>query len=72
MLVPSLDVFYGLNVVRMLSIVGLLLAFSSSIVVMVSDIRAVNQFQRDPSPSDESCGYIGYVHLRIRYVRSLT
>jgi len=51
-------VFYGLNVVRMLSIVGLLLAFSSSIVVVVSDIRAVNEFQHDPSSNDESCGYI--------------
>jgi len=51
-------VFYGLNVVRVLSIVALLLAFSSSIVVVVSDIRAVNKFQHDPSSNDESCGYI--------------
>jgi len=51
-------IFYGLNVARMLSIVALLLAFSSSIVVVVSDIRAVNEFQRDPSSNDESCGYI--------------
>jgi len=51
-------VFYGLNVARMLSIVAILLAFSSSIVVVVSDIRAVNEFQHDPSSNDESCGYI--------------
>jgi hypothetical protein len=51
-------IFYGLNVARMLSIVALLLAFSSSIVVVVSDIRAVNEFQHDPSSNDESCGYI--------------
>ncbi|KAN0133664.1 hypothetical protein V8E53_008388 [Lactarius tabidus] len=51
-------VFYGLNVARVLSIVALLLAFSSSIVVVVSDIRAVNKFQHDPSSNDESCGYI--------------
>ncbi|KAH9079293.1 hypothetical protein EDB83DRAFT_2503768 [Lactarius deliciosus] len=50
--------FYGLNVARMLSIVALLLAFSSSIVVMVSDIRAVNKFQHTPSSDDKSCGYI--------------
>lgn len=42
----------------MLSIVALLLAFSSSIVVVVSDIRAVNKFQHDPSSNDQSCGYI--------------
>jgi hypothetical protein len=56
----------------MLSIVALLLAFASSIVVVVSDIRAVNEFQHDPSSNDESCGYIECVHLRICYVRSLT
>ena len=60
---PPLDVFYGLNVVRVLSIVALLLAFSSSIVVVVSDIRAVNKFQQDPSSNDESCGYIECVHM---------
>jgi hypothetical protein len=54
----SLDVFYGLNVVRVLSIVGLLLAFSSSIVTMVSDVRAVNKFQQDIHPADGACGYV--------------
>jgi len=51
-------VFYGLNVVRVLSIVGLLLAFSSSIVTMVSDVRAVNKFQQDIHPADGACGYV--------------
>jgi hypothetical protein len=69
MLTHSLDVFYGLNVARVLSIVALLLAFSSSIVVVVSDIRAVNKFQHDPSSNDESCGYIECVHLRLCYVQ---
>ncbi|KAI0306686.1 hypothetical protein B0F90DRAFT_797184 [Multifurca ochricompacta] len=50
--------FYGLNVVRALSIVALLLAFSSSIVVVVSDIRAVNKFQHDTNTNNEACGYI--------------
>lgn len=36
--------FFGLNAIRMLSVVGLLLVFSSSIFVMVNDIRAVNHF----------------------------
>ncbi|KAF7295620.1 hypothetical protein MIND_01102100 [Mycena indigotica] len=42
---PQTLVFLGLNAVRVLSIVGLLLVFSSSIVVMVTNIKAVNRFQ---------------------------
>jgi len=52
-------VFYGLNAVRVLSIVALLLAFASSIVTMVSDIRAVNKDQNDPHSDDRTCGYVG-------------
>jgi len=37
-------VFIGLNILRILSIVALLLVFSSSIVVMVHDIEAVNRY----------------------------
>lgn len=36
--------FIALNAIRALSIVALLLVFSSSIFVMVTDVRAVNQF----------------------------
>lgn len=36
--------FIGLNVVRALSIVALILVFSSNIVVLVNDVRAVNRF----------------------------
>jgi len=36
--------FIGLNAIRVLSIISLLLVFSSSIVIMVSDIKAVNHF----------------------------
>ncbi|KAG6331676.1 hypothetical protein ID866_7416, partial [Astraeus odoratus] len=36
--------FIGLNIVRALSIIALLLVFSSSIVVLVDDVEAVNQF----------------------------
>ncbi|KAL4062866.1 hypothetical protein V8B97DRAFT_2089299 [Scleroderma yunnanense] len=40
----SACLFIALNVVRALSIIALLLVFSSSIVVLVDDIEAVNQF----------------------------
>lgn len=40
----SAFLFVALNIVRALSIVALLLVFSSSIVVLVDDIEAVNQF----------------------------
>ncbi len=38
------DIFIGLNVVRALSIISLLLLFASSIVTMVHDVQAVNAF----------------------------
>nr|GAT50020.1 predicted protein [Mycena chlorophos] len=42
---PQTLIFLGLNAVRVLSIVGLLLVFSSTILVMVTNVRAVNAFQ---------------------------
>ncbi|EJD05198.1 uncharacterized protein FOMMEDRAFT_58262, partial [Fomitiporia mediterranea MF3/22] len=44
MLPPRAYIFIGLNVIRVLSIIGLILVFSSSILVMVDDIKAVNRF----------------------------
>jgi len=44
MVSPRGYLFIGLNVVRALSIIALLLVFSSSIFVMVTDVRAVNEF----------------------------
>ncbi|KAF8260290.1 hypothetical protein EI94DRAFT_1611600 [Lactarius quietus] len=44
MLPPRAYVFLGLNGVRILSIIALLLVFSSSIVTMVHDVEAVNNF----------------------------
>ncbi|KAF8844554.1 hypothetical protein BDN67DRAFT_943348 [Paxillus ammoniavirescens] len=38
-------IFFTLNAVRVLSIVSLLLVFASSILVMVKDIEAVNEFE---------------------------
>lgn len=56
--------FYGLNVVRFLSVVGLLLVFASSIFVMVSDVRAVNEFEAAGSNADSgNCDYIECVSL---------
>lgn len=56
----SLDVFYGLTAIRVLSIIALLLTFASSIVALVSDVRAVNRSQHDAHSSDGTCGYIGF------------
>jgi len=57
--------FIGLNVVRALSLISLVLLFASSIVVMVHDIQAVNHFQLAKSLNDTAvinntldCDYI--------------
>jgi hypothetical protein len=59
--------FIGLNTVRALSIISLLLVFSSSIFVMVTDIRAVNHFQLAEQSGNSTasnalvaCDYIVY------------
>ncbi|KAJ7585018.1 hypothetical protein C8J56DRAFT_789259 [Mycena floridula] len=44
MLPPRALTFIGLNIVRALSIIALLLVFSSNIVTLVHDIQAVNRF----------------------------
>lgn len=60
----SLDVFISLNLVRILSLIGLLLVFSSSILVMVNDIKAVNHFMHASSTNSTEaddmldCDYI--------------
>jgi len=45
MLPPRAYTFIGLNGLRILSIIGLLLVFASNIVTLVHDIQAVNNFQ---------------------------
>lgn len=42
---PRAYIFFGLNVVRFLSIVSLILVFASSIFVIVMDVEAVNAFE---------------------------
>lgn len=44
MLPPRAYIFISLNVVRILSIIALLLVFSSNIVTLVNDVKAVNRF----------------------------
>jgi hypothetical protein len=44
MLPPRAYTFIGLNIIRVLSIIALILVFSSSLVVMVNDIKAVNRY----------------------------
>lgn len=44
MIIFCIDVFIGLNGVRILSIVALLLVFSSNIVTLVNDVKAMNRF----------------------------
>jgi len=44
MLPPRAYTFIGLNIIRVLSIIALLLVFASNIVTLVSDIKAVNYF----------------------------
>jgi hypothetical protein len=57
-------IFIGLNIIRVLSMVSLILVFASSIFVMVNDVTAFNEFQRaqqnNPDAADilANCDYI--------------
>jgi len=64
--------FIGLNALRALSIIALLLLFASSILTLANDVRGVNRFAAadksgaDNSTSDDhdalvDCDYIEYV-----------
>jgi len=54
MLPPRGYVFIGLNAVRFLSVISLLLVFSSNIVTLTNDIKAVNAFVSGRSTDDQS------------------
>lgn len=41
----ALDTFISLNVIRALSIIAMLLVFSSTIFVMVTNVKAVNYYE---------------------------
>lgn len=52
-------ILIGLNVVRILSIIFMLLTFASSVFVLVQDIEAVNRFVKDATDDDfADCDYI--------------
>ena len=56
--------FYLLNAARALSIIALLLVFASSIVVMVDDVKAVNEFMSEQQTGhvpDASIFYSDYI-----------
>lgn len=56
------DFFLGLNAIRALSVIAMLLVFSSSIFVLVKDIEAVNNFTKTATDADYAdCDYIEYV-----------
>jgi hypothetical protein len=60
--------FYFLNTVRLISVVSLLLVFSSSIFVIVTDVRAVNAFLGGQTSQDMvDCDYIECVLDSILY-----
>ncbi|KAJ3779856.1 hypothetical protein GGU10DRAFT_280209 [Lentinula aff. detonsa] len=45
LLTHFVDIFIGLNAARVLSVIAMLLVFSSSIEVMVTNIKAVNYYE---------------------------
>lgn len=57
MLPPRAYIFFGLNAVRVLSIIAMILVFASSIFVLVNDVQAVN---RSIASHDDmsNCDYI--------------
>lgn len=54
MLPPRAYFFIGLNIIRTLSIIGLLLVFASNIETLVHDIEAVNRFMAADKAADDS------------------
>ncbi|GJE96407.1 hypothetical protein PsYK624_126040 [Phanerochaete sordida] len=59
MLPPRAYIFIGLNAVRILSIISMLLVFASSIFLLVNDVEAVNYFMKNATDEDfTDCDYI--------------
>jgi len=54
MLPPRAYTFIGLNGLRILSVIALLLVFASNIVTLVHDIQAVNHFQAGKAAASDS------------------
>lgn len=68
---PNPVLFYGLNFVRFFSIISFILVFAGSFYVMVTDIIAVNKFQRESRQSGNSAEEIlaGCNYIRSRVTR---
>lgn len=66
------DVFIGLNAVRALSIISMLLVFASSIFVIVTDVEAYNYFLTFPQEERDACLYVPYVPLTSPFSTLLT
>ncbi|KAH8099626.1 hypothetical protein BXZ70DRAFT_894518 [Cristinia sonorae] len=59
MLPPRAYFFIGLNAIRALSIIAMLLVFASSLFVLVKDVEAVNNFMKNSRDEDLlDCDYI--------------
>jgi len=76
---PFLVFFLGLNAIRVIGIISLILVFASSILVMVTDITAVNTFLEDAKSSGtpvdrllEGCDYIECVSFSSFHFSFLT
>jgi hypothetical protein len=76
---PILVFFFGLNAIRVIGIISLILVFASSILVMVTDITAVNTFLEDAKDSGtpvdqllEGCDYIEYASSPLFHFSFLT
>lgn len=57
---PRAITFMGLNAVRVLSIISLILVFASTILVIVTNVKAVNAFEANKTgdPAEMDCDYI--------------
>lgn len=71
--------FISLNIIRALSIISLILVFSSSIMTLVDDVEAFNKYQNSPisntTSSDNSTAfshdYVPYVSFEPVHARIL-
>jgi len=68
MLPPRAYTFIGLNIIRVLSIIALLLVFASNIVTLVNDIKAVNYFTNVGKHADATTSSGGVVNATMQAV----
>ncbi|KAF9449079.1 hypothetical protein P691DRAFT_728553 [Macrolepiota fuliginosa MF-IS2] len=72
MLPPRAYVFLGLNAVRTLSIIALLLVFSSNIVTLVNDVKAVNRFEAAGGNGTATNSTLGINGSELAYISGST